>query len=180
MQRRLRRAEDETRKLAENLAEYGFNAKQSERKQEENKIGWIEPVTPFKPTVIRSAEKELLERNYEDMVARVCRAESTIQSLKLALCSLEAERNLENGSKKPGLPSETDEEATKQLKKALTKCKKDLQKSEQARKENEEKANALARNVEALAKKDSENAMKIDELVAMREKLSKKSNDVRR
>lgn len=63
MRQRLRRAEGKTRKLAENLAEYGFNTNPSEGKQEETKTGWIEPVTPFRPTVIQSAEKELLERN---------------------------------------------------------------------------------------------------------------------
>ena len=85
---------------------------------------------------------ELLERNYENMVVRECRAERTIQSLKLALCSLEAERNLEKGSQKSDLSSRMGEEATNQLKKLSWRSEKgSMQKTEQeARKENWEKA----------------------------------------
>ena len=180
MQRRLQKAENETKRLVDQLTDYGFSTDRSE-KQEQTKSGWIEPVTPFKPTVIPSTQMELLQRNYESIVSRVCRAESTIQSLKLALCSLEAEKNLENLGKDPNrveLPKGTCEDDIRGLKKDLSRCKKELQTCEQARKEAKEKVNILTASVEKLSKKDNENALKMEELRATRQKLTKKVNDV--
>lgn len=126
MQRRLQMAEEETKKLVDQLAEYGFSRDRAEN-LEGSKSGRIEPVQPFKASGSIPPEVEILQRNYEQMVSRVCRAESTIQSLKLAMCSLEAEKNLATIDKEPEivtLPKETYEAEIKRLKKDVQRYKK--------------------------------------------------------
>ena len=180
MQRRLQMAEEETKKLVDQLAEYGFSRDRAEN-LEGSKSGRIEPVQPFKASGSISPEIEILQRNYEQMVSRVCRAESTIQSLKLAMCSLEAEKNLATIDKEPEivtLPKETYEVEIKKLKKDMQRYKKDLQICEEGRKEAQEMVKRLASELDKSSQNGEQNKLKIEEIKLAKQKLIKKNNEV--
>lgn len=180
MQRRLQMAEDETKKLVDQLAEYGFSRDRTDN-AENSKSGRIEPVQPFKVTGSISPEMEMLQRNYEQMVSRVCRAESTIQSLKLAMCSLEAEKNLAMMDKEPEmatLPKDTYENEIKKLKKDLHRYKKELQTCEEGRKESQDMVKRLASELDKSSQINEQNKLKMEELKLSKQKLTKKINGV--
>ena len=180
MQRRLQMAEEETKKLVDQLAEYGFSRDRAEN-LENSKSGRIEPVQPFKASGPISPEMELLQRNYEQMVSRVCRAESTIQSLKLAMCSLEAERNLATIDKEPEivtLPKETYEAEIKKLKKDVQRYKKELQICEEGRKEAQDMVKRLASELDKSSQNGEQSKLKIEEFKLAKQKLIKKNNEV--
>lgn len=180
MQRRLQMAEEETKKLVDQLAEYGFSRDRAEN-LEGSKCGRIEPVQPFKASGSIPPEMEILQRNYEQMVSRVCRAESTIQSLKLAMCSLEAEKNLATIDKEPEivtLPKETYEAEIKRLKKDVQRYKKELQICEEGRKEAQDMVKRLASELDKSSQNGEQNKLKVDEIKVAKQKLIKKNNEV--
>lgn len=180
MQRRLQMAEEETKKLVDQLAEYGFSRDRAEN-LEGSKSGRIEPVQPFKASGSIPPEMEILQRNYEQIVSRVCRAESTIQSLKLAMCSLEAEKNLATIDKEPEivtLPKETYEAEIKRLKKDLQRYKKELQICEEGRKEAQDMVKRLASELNKSSQNGEQNKLKVDEIKLAKQKLIKKNNEV--
>lgn len=181
MQRRLEMAEEETKKLVEQLAEYGFN-RDREDIAESTKTGLIEPVKPFKATGTVSPQMEILQRNYEQMVARVCRAESTIQSLKLAMCSLEAEKNLAAVDKEPDevtLPKDTYENEIKKLKKDVQRYKKELEICEKGRNEAQDMVKRLASELDKSSQNSEKNTLKMEELKLTKQKLTKKMNELK-
>lgn len=180
MQRRLEMAEEETKKLVDQLAEYGFS-RDREGNAEGGKSGRIEPVQSFKASGTVSPQMEILQRNYEQMVTRVCRAESTIQSLKLAVCSLEAEKNLATIEKEPEevtLPKDTYENEIKKLKKDLQRCKKELEISDNGRKEAQDMVKRLASELDKSSQNSDQNRLKTEELKLSKQKLTKKMNEV--
>ena len=180
MQRRLEMAEEETKKLVDQLAEYGFSRDRADN-LESGKSGRIEPVQPFKAAGTVSPEMEILQRNYDQMVSRVCRAESTIQSLKLAMCSLEAEKNLATVDKEPDvvtLPKDTYENEIKKLQKDLQRYKKELEISEKGRKEAQDMVKRLASELDKSSQNSEQNNLKIDDLKLSKQKLTKKVNEV--
>lgn len=180
MQRRLEMAEEETKKLVDQLAEYGFSKDRADN-LESSKSGRIEPVQPFKATGTVSPQMEILQRNYEQMVSRVCRAESTIQSLKLAMCSLEAEKNLATIGKEADvdtLPKDTYENEIKKLKKDLQRYKKELDICENGRKEAQDMVKRLASELDKSSQNGEQNRLKMDELKLSKQKLTKKMNEV--
>ncbi|XP_015768318.1 PREDICTED: coiled-coil domain-containing protein 150-like [Acropora digitifera] len=181
MQRRLQMAEDETKKLVEQLTEYGFNRDRPDD-AEGAKPGLIEPVKPFKFTGINSLQMDVLQRNYEQMVTRVCRAESTIQSLKLAMCSLEAEKNLAAVNKEPDeatLPKDTYEKEIKKLKKDSQRYKKELEICEKGRKEAQDMVKRLASELDKSSQTGEQNRLKMEELKLSKQKLTKKINELK-
>jgi hypothetical protein len=88
LQNRLNGAEQDAKVLLEQLAMIGIPV---EEKQESD--GTTCTVSPFKA---RIPDQDVLAKNYEMLVSRTCRLESTMQTLKLNLCSLQAERDLNN------------------------------------------------------------------------------------
>ena len=180
MQRRLEMAEEETKKLVDQLAEYGFSKDRTDN-LESSGSGRIEPVQPFKASGTISPQMEILQRNYEQMVSRVCRAESTIQSLKLAMCSLEAEKNLATIDKEPDvvtLPKETYENEIKKLKKDVQRYKKELQICEDGRKEAQDMVKRLASELDKSLQNSEDSRLKAEELKLSKQKLTKKMNEV--
>lgn len=180
MQRRLQMAEEETKKLVDQLADYGFSRDRPEN-DENGKSGRINPVQPFKATGSISPETEILQRNYEQMVSRVCRAESTIQSLKLAMCSLEAEKNLAMIDKEPDmapLPRDTYENEIKKLRKDLHRYKKELETCEKEKKESQTVVKRLASELDTSTQINEQNRLKMEELKLNKQKSIKKINEV--
>ncbi|XP_022799550.1 coiled-coil domain-containing protein 150-like [Stylophora pistillata] len=180
MQRRLQMAEEETKKLVDQLADYGFSRDRADN-AENGKSGRIDPVHPFKASGSISPEIEILQRNYEQMVSRVCRAESTIQSLKLAMCSLEAEKNLAMIDKEPDmapLPKDTYENEIKKLRKDLHRYKKELETCEAGKKESQTMVKRLASELDTSTQINEQNRLKVEEFQLNKQKSTKKINEL--
>lgn len=178
MQRRIQMAEDETKKLVDQLSDYGFSKEKYEKK--DAVPGRIDPISPFKSILPSSPQVEVLKKNYEQMVSRVCRAESTIQSMKLAMVSLQAERELSNlgQGNSASIPKDAYDNEIRTLEKDLKHCRKEL---ESALHEKNELRESLQRAQTTLDKTDSFNAeakVKLEESKGIKEKLNKKVTEV--
>ncbi|XP_038061280.1 coiled-coil domain-containing protein 150-like isoform X2 [Patiria miniata] len=90
LQKKLNTAEAETTSLVRQLADLGFPVEDG-NPHPKTKSGSPDPVAPFLPS---TADSEVLHKHYEALVARLCRTESQLQTLKLNLCALQAERDL--------------------------------------------------------------------------------------
>lgn len=179
MQRRIMMAEEETKKLVDQLAECGFSREKVDG-QTSNASGRIEPIIPFKPSEMSSSQVEVLQRNYEQMVSRVCRAESTIQSLKLATCSLQAERNLGGLEKEPNvaIPKDVFQRELKKVNRDLSRVKKELHDVKEGRKKAEEKVKQLSVALEKSSSVENSAGVELEEQKALKQKIQKKNNEV--
>eukprot|EP00058_Branchiostoma_floridae_P004971 XP_002590459.1 hypothetical protein BRAFLDRAFT_86325 [Branchiostoma floridae] len=97
LESRLQSTEGDTHSLLSQLAEMGFDPRviMSQRQAGSQALdpGVQGPISPFQHRAAQVAP-EVLQKKYEELVARVCRTESTIQSLKLNLVTLQAEKDL--------------------------------------------------------------------------------------
>ncbi|EDO39485.1 predicted protein [Nematostella vectensis] len=178
MQKRLQMAEDETKKLVTQLEDYGFSKEIHERKND--KGGKIEPISSFKLGP-GSTQMDVLQKNYDQMVSRVCRSESTIQSLKLAMCSLQAERDLSGlrKSKEIEIPKDTYDREIKALEKKLSRCKQELENNNERRLEAESAVQRLKNSLDKASNFSNETKVKVEELKNDKQKLSKKVNELK-
>lgn len=178
MQKRIQMAEDETKKLVDQLSDYGFTKEKHEQK--DSIPGRIEAISPFKPNLSDSPQIEALQKNYERMVSRVCRAESTIQSLKLAMCSLQAERELTslNQEKHVSIPKDTYDKEIKTLEKELARCRKELQEISIERDELKANFSRVNTTLEKTSVFNAEAKAKLEESKSIKQKLTKKVNEV--
>ncbi|KAK3746553.1 hypothetical protein QZH41_017036, partial [Actinostola sp. cb2023] len=179
MQRRIQMAEDETKKLVDQLSDYGFSKEKYEKK--DTITGRIDPISPFKPLLPSSLQVEALQKNYEQMVSRVCRAESTIQSLKLAMCSLQAEKELHtlNHEKNISIPRDTFDKEIKTLEKELKRCRKELEEALHERNDLQENLHRISSTLDKTAAFNSDAKVKLEEAKNTREKLTKKVNELK-
>lgn len=92
LESRLKAAENDTRQLIDHLGSMGFDA------PIEKGSGSYETVTPFRGQVNNNANFEIFKSNYENLVSRVCKNESVLQSLKLNLVNLQGDRNFKQKS----------------------------------------------------------------------------------
>ena len=178
---RLDLAEEEARKLSGQLSDYGFKAGVQE-KSETVKRGVVETITPFKTKHVDEVQYEVLKKDYEQLVTRVCRTESTVQSLKLALVSLEAENSLMSKESGAGTLSanEAYEKELVKLKKELVSYRRQLDESERFRVETDQDFQKIREHVGSKTGANSHSVVeKVVELKTTREKLTKRVNEVR-
>ncbi len=176
---RLDLAENEAKKLSEHLSGYGFNA-DAETPRNAGRRSVIETITPFEVDKYDVGKYEALKNNYQELVARVCRTESTVHSLKLALVSLEAEQTLMNRESAAGTLSanESYEKELMKLKKDLVNARKALDESEKFRAQTEQDFQKL-RNVLNIKSGSNVNVVKkVQELKGTRDKLTKQVYEV--
>ena len=86
LQQRLTAAEEETQGLVEQLAKIGFAPEKAEFGNLRDRKSAIRSYQP--PTT----DPEVLQKNYETLVSRVCKTESALQTLRLTLTRVQAER----------------------------------------------------------------------------------------
>ncbi len=106
LEQKLQAAEQETQRLVGQLANIGFSPSRHDpgsrgdpdpRRQDPGNRRDPDPaITPYKA---RLADPEVLQQNYEALVSRVCRAESALQTVRLTMSRVEAERD-ESGKAK--------------------------------------------------------------------------------
>ena len=176
---RLDQAENEAKKLSEHLSSYGFKA-DAETPGSAGRRSVIETITPFEVDKYDSGKYEALKNNYQEIVARVCRTESTVHSLKLALVSLEAEKTLMNKDSVAGTLStnETYEKELMKLKKNLVTAKKNLDESEKFRAQTELDFQKLRDFLNIKSGSNVNVVKKVQELKGTRDKLTRQLNEV--
>ena len=176
---RLDLAEQEARKLSEQLSEYGFNAGAGVQNQSTRR-SVIDVITPFEAKSIDETQFQVLKKNYEDLVSRVCRTESTVQSLKLALVSLEAEKSLMNKDSVAETLSanEAYQKKLMKLKKELVTSRQQLDESEKFRAQTEQDFERLRDQIGVKTGSNANVVEKVKELKVTRERLTKWVNEV--
>ena len=88
LQQKLAVSEQDAGQLLKHLSDMGFSS--------EKKGKGSDPIPPFR---MQTADVEVLKKNYEALVARCCKTESAIQSVKLALLRVQAEKDLTRNEK---------------------------------------------------------------------------------
>ncbi|XP_053379016.1 coiled-coil domain-containing protein 150-like isoform X2 [Mercenaria mercenaria] len=91
LESRLKAAESDTRLLIDHLGSMGFDTPL------EGKSGSYETVSPFRGQV-NQTNFEMFKNNYENLVSRVCKNESVLQSLKLNMVNLHGDKNFKQKS----------------------------------------------------------------------------------
>ena len=87
LQQRLSAAEEETQGLVEQLAKIGFAPEKAEFGNLRDRKSAIKSYQP------PNTDPEVLQKNYESLVSRVCKTESALQTLRLTLTRVQSERD---------------------------------------------------------------------------------------
>ncbi|XP_046851718.1 coiled-coil domain-containing protein 150-like isoform X2 [Xenia sp. Carnegie-2017] len=178
---KLDEAESEVKNLSDNLISYGFSSVAAPANNSERK-NVIETIAPFEASENIVGYNDTMKKNYEDVVSRVCHVESTVQSLKLALVSLEAENTLmtRNSATKTLHANESYEKTLMKLKKDLTKTQKSLGESERFRAQTEEDFQKLRKILNCDAMTNSDIVLKIQEMYVTQDEVAKNADDLSR
>lgn len=126
LQQRLDSAEIETQDVMKQLSQWSAVNKVAD------KSSYRHPIAPFRADQATNYESSTLMKDYERLVGKVCRLESSIQSIKLNLCSLEAEKLRRDG----GLhleDTQRHEEEIKRLTKELSQYRRQCKEAVEAR-----------------------------------------------
>ena len=177
---RLDLAENEAKKLSEHLSSYGFNATAENALEGHERRSVIQTIAPFEVDKYDAGKYEILKNSYQELVARVCRTEGTVHSLKLALVSLEAEKTLMNRDSVAGTLSANEiyEKELKKLKKDLVNARKTLDESEKFRAQTEEDFQKLRGLLNIKSGSNVNVVKKVQEIKGTRDKLTKEVNEV--
>ncbi|CAG2214157.1 unnamed protein product [Mytilus edulis] len=177
LENRLTAAEDETSILLEQLNGLGFSKTSADINSSNMKV----PVSPYK---VRMASNDVLKDNYEALVSRVCKMESTVQTMKLNLLNIQGENHLKGKSNdefeyRMNVLKQTYEQTISKYKREIEQMKEDLLQ------ENEEK-NKLKSNIKDLksALEDSsttraEATVTADELSLTKQKMQRRINELK-
>ena len=177
---RLDQAENEAKKLSEHLSRYGFKSDIAKTPTDTGRRSVIETITSFEVDKYEIGKYEVLKNNYQELVSRVCRTESIVHSLKLALVSLEAEKTLMNKDSVAGTISanESYQKELKKLKKDLVNARKTLDESEKFRVQTELEFQKLRDALNIKSGSNVDVVEKVKELKATRDRLTIQINEV--
>lgn len=161
LQQKLDVAENETGNLMKQLSLLGFVPEKMSREADRNskdKSGSITPISPYTVSKNVVMDPQRLHKSYEVLVTRVCKAESQIQTLKLNLCTLQAEKDIygtEADKVRDQLlaQEEKHEENENKLKSDLVNCKRDLERALNERRITEEEMMKIKEELSRLAQK---------------------------
>nr|XP_054769093.1 coiled-coil domain-containing protein 150-like [Lytechinus pictus] len=186
LQKKLDVAEKETVGLVHKLAELGFTGSSRVKggggeKKGDSLIDSPEPIQPFIP---RSAETEVLHKNYQTLVSRLCRNESQIQTLRLNFCSMQTAKDLakkEAGTLKEQVDvlAETHHAEVGRLEAELGKAKKECNGLVVARKASEEEARRLQAALKDATFTKSDFSVGYEDIQIAKKKLAKRVNELR-
>ncbi|PIK46078.1 putative coiled-coil domain-containing protein [Apostichopus japonicus] len=162
LQQKLDVAENETGNLMKQLSMLGFVPEKMSRDADRSSKDKSESMTPISPYTSKNVvDPQRLHKSYEVLVTRVCKAESQIQTLKLNLCTLQAEKDIygtEADKVRDQLlaQEEKHEENEKKLKSDLENCKRDLERALNERRTTEEEMMKIKEELSRLAQKQTE------------------------
>ncbi|XP_013416003.1 coiled-coil domain-containing protein 150-like [Lingula anatina] len=168
LSQRLQAAEEDAKGLVSVLREMGMNPNP-------NRDHRGERVSPYTP---RMADPDILHRNYETLVSRVCKLESIIQSLRLNICTLQAEVDLRKKEtivteEKLAQLNEVNERELKKINRDLGRCRKELKEDKEARLQAEEEVRRLQEALEVATSTRADTANKVEDLKSTKQKLSR-------
>ncbi|XP_077998846.1 coiled-coil domain-containing protein 150-like [Glandiceps talaboti] len=175
---RLNTAEQDTVNLIRQLHGIGINP----MAEHPTKDTGIQP--PLAPFQVENPDTEVLLKNYENLVSRVCKTESTIQSMKLNLCSLQAEHDLgkrdtESLSEKLAITTEAYDRDTKKLNRELARARKELKETMDERNGLEEDVRRVTSALEVATAAKTDLAAKFEEMKSTKQKLNKRLQEMR-
>eukprot|EP00057_Strongylocentrotus_purpuratus_P012173 XP_011666647.1 PREDICTED: coiled-coil domain-containing protein 150 [Strongylocentrotus purpuratus] len=187
LQKKLDVAEKETIGLVHKLSGLGFNGSSrlknggGEQRGDSSQMNSPDPIQPFIP---RSAETEVLHKNYQTLVSRLCRNESQIQTLRLNFCSVQTARDLakkEAGTLKEQVDvlAETHHAEVGRLNKELERTKKECRDAGVARKASEDEARRLQAALNDAAYTNSDFTVGFEDIQIAKQKLAKRVNELR-
>ncbi|XP_071839864.1 uncharacterized protein [Apostichopus japonicus] len=164
LQQKLDVAENETGNLMKQLSMLGFVPEKMSRDTDRSSKDKSESMTPISPYTVSKnvvVDPQRLHKSYEVLVTRVCKAESQIQTLKLNLCTLQAEKDIygtEADKVRDQLVAQEEkhEENEKKLKSVLDDCKRDLERALNERRTTEEEMVKIKEELSRLAKIQTE------------------------
>ncbi|XP_030842858.1 coiled-coil domain-containing protein 150 isoform X2 [Strongylocentrotus purpuratus] len=186
LQKKLDVAEKETIGLVHKLSGLGFNGSSRLKngggeQRGDSSMNSPDPIQPFIP---RSAETEVLHKNYQTLVSRLCRNESQIQTLRLNFCSVQTARDLakkEAGTLKEQVDvlAETHHAEVGRLNKELERTKKECRDAGVARKASEDEARRLQAALNDAAYTNSDFTVGFEDIQIAKQKLAKRVNELR-
>ncbi|XP_043926438.1 coiled-coil domain-containing protein 150 [Protopterus annectens] len=94
LQQRISTAEEQAQALIRELGVLGVNSQELLGSKSSETSGNPRPISPFHARTAFIGDSDVLWKNYESLVSRVCRMESTIQTLKLHIFRLQTEKEL--------------------------------------------------------------------------------------
>ena len=148
LEKRLQAAERDTQELLQHLGGLGFNRHSTTTtpvKKTHNPGG--DSTRPMTPTTVVT-DTEVLQGSYEKLVSRVCKQESAIQTLKLALLNVQGNQDLRS---KVGADQEEQWlEAKQSYETHITKLKRDIRSLREDVKHEAEAKNRLKSDVKKL------------------------------
>ena len=137
LQHRLVSAEEDAKNLVDQLATMSFKSSRdgNSLQQSSQSTAGGSTVTPYK---VRSADADTLHQNYESLVSRVCRMESSIQTMKLSLLRAQAELDLNKQQKisaneKLSVTADAYEKELNKLSRDLVQSRKDCKEAQEER-----------------------------------------------
>ncbi|XP_071945740.1 coiled-coil domain-containing protein 150-like [Antedon mediterranea] len=176
LEEKLKAAETETVNLVRQLEHVGFDCSQGDQSSQHTK-----PLSPF---IAKTGDAEILQRNYETLVSRVCRNESTLQTLKLNLCNIQAQCHLRSeqaqyNKEKLQSINESHENEKKKLLKDLATARKESKENMVKRQEAEEACRRLSSALEQSVQAKTELALNYEDLRISKQKLNKQLGETR-
>lgn len=177
LESRLKAAENDTRLLIDQLGGMGFDS------PVERDSGPYETVTPFRGQV-NQANFEKFKTNYENLVSRVCKNESVLQSLKLNLVNLQGDKNFKQKSEselkeKFQFAREAYEQEIGKLTRQVEYLKEELNSEQNARSKAREEIRELQKALGQAAETRMEVAMTAEGLNMSQQKLQKRISDLK-
>lgn len=177
LENRLAAAEDETQNLLEQLNGLGFSRGPSDSNSSNMKV----PVSPYK---VRMANNDILKDNYEALVSRVCKMESTIQTLKLNLLNIQGEKDLKQKSNdefeyKMNVLKETYEQQISKYKREMQQMKDDLLQENEEKNKLKDSIKDLKSALEDASTTRAEATVTADELSNTRQKMQRRINELK-
>ncbi|ELU00029.1 hypothetical protein CAPTEDRAFT_187093, partial [Capitella teleta] len=173
LQQKLASSEQDANNLLKNLSDMGFSSDKKTR-------GSVS-IPPFR---MQTADPEVLKKNYETLVARCCKTESAIQSVKLSLLRVQAEKDLslqEKSSKESKLMAVTEafEKEIKRLSRENEMLKIECEETEKRRQEAQEMVKKMQRDLEEGDTLKAESSGALDEAKCSIQKLERRLSEMK-
>ncbi|KAI8517264.1 hypothetical protein Bbelb_058450 [Branchiostoma belcheri] len=186
LESRLQNTEGDTQDLLSQLAEMGFDPRVIMSQQQGSRSHSLDPGVqdPISPFQHRAVAPEVLQKKYEELVARVCRTESTIQSLKLNLVTLQAEKDLrgkdsQGANEQMAAAVEAYDREVKKLKGRQERLQRDMEEAENRRETAVLDVQQLHNALEVANTEKSELTASYEELKNTKQKLSRRLNEIK-
>ncbi|XP_059507072.1 coiled-coil domain-containing protein 150-like [Stegostoma tigrinum] len=181
LQHRIIAAEEQTEALIQELDDFGFGVEDTEA----SKIcecNSHRPVSPFHVRKAFGTENDVLWKNYESLVSRVCRLESVIQTMKLNLFRIHTAKEL-NPEPTVNRLAAMEEEHVQELKKMQREVmhfQQQLSEVSEKKEAAQEEIERLSAALEMATATKTDVTMLVEELQAKKDRISRKLHEMQK